>query len=368
MKGRENFRHGGPETVGILLANLGTPDAPTPAALRRYLAEFLADPRVVEAPRWLWRIILHCWILPRRAPKSAAAYARIWTDQGSPLLVNSRAQAAALRAMLTRENAPAKVALGMRYGRPSLESALDELRDCGRLVVLPLYPQRASATTGTVFCEAARVLSAWRDVPPVRFVAGYADDPRHIAALAESVAAHRRTHGGADKLLFSFHGVPRAMLLAGDPYHCLCLKTARLTAERLGLGADEWMVVFQSRFGRAEWLRPYADDVLRDLPSRGVRDVQVACPAFSADCLETLEEIAMENRELFLESGGRRYEYIPALNASEGHMKFLRELLEDNAGDWLRELRRENDEEKRAAQQAAAEKLAGEHGRERFTE
>ena len=362
MLGRENFRHGNSETVGVLLANLGTPDAPTPAALRRYLAEFLSDPRVVEAPRWLWRIILHGWILPRRAPRSAAAYARIWTDEGSPLLVNSRAQAAALREIFSREDAPVKVALGMRYGRPSLASALDELRDCGRLAVLPLYPQRASATTGTVFCEVARALSAWRDVPPVRLVAGYADDPRYISALAESIASHRRTHGGAEKLLFSFHGVPRAMLLAGDPYHCLCLKTARLTAERLGLGGGEWMAVFQSRFGRAEWLRPYAEDVLRELPSRGATDVQVACPAFSADCLETLEEIALEGRELFLSSGGRRYDYIPALNASVAHMKFLRELLEDNIGDWLRELRRENDGEKRQAQKAAAERRGREFG------
>ena len=362
LRGRDDFRHGGPEQIGILLANLGTPDAPTAGALRRYLAQFLGDARVVEAPRWLWRAVLHLWILPRRSPKSAAAYGRIWTESGSPLLVNSQMQAAALREIFARENAPVKVALGMRYGAPSLKSALEELRDCGRLAIFPLYPQRASATTGTVFCEVARILSEWRDIPPTRFVAGYADDPRYIAVLAESIAAHRRAHGGARMLLFSFHGVPRAMLLEGDPYHCQCLKTARLTAEKLNLGEDEWMVVFQSRFGRAEWLRPYADEVLRELPSRGIRDVQVACPAFSADCLETLEEIALENRELFLSGGGEKYDYIPALNASAAHMDFLRALLEDNIGDWLWELNRENAEDSRARQKMLAEKRAEEFG------
>ena len=362
LVGQDNFRHGEAETVGVLLANLGTPDAPTAPALRRYLAEFLGDPRVVEAPRWLWLSLLRLWILPRRAPRSAAAYARVWTDEGSPLLVYSRAQADALREVFARENAPVRVALGMRYGAPSLESALDELRGCGRLAVFPLYPQRASATTGTVFAEVARVMSSWRDVPPTRFIAGYADDPRYISVLAESIAAHWRENGRAEMILFSFHGVPKAMLLAGDPYHCLCLKTARLTAEALGLRADEWMAVFQSRFGRAEWLRPYADEVLRGLPSRGVRDVQVACPAFSADCLETLEEIAMENRELFLASGGEKFGYIPALNASESHIKFLREVLEDNIGDWLRGLRRENAKEIRGKQKTLAENRMREFG------
>ena len=356
MKGRADYEHGTPERVGVLLANLGTPDAPTARALRGYLSEFLGDPRVVEAPRWLWRMLLHGWIVPRRAPRSAEAYARVWQDGGSPLMIHSQAQARALRELFAKENAPVKVALGMRYGSPSLSSALDELRGCGRLAVLPLYPQRASATTGTVFCEVARELSQWRDIPPTRFIAGYGDDPRYIAALSDSIAAYRKENGGAEMLLFSFHGVPRAMLEAGDPYHCLCLKTARLTAERLGLKSSEWMVVFQSRFGRAEWLRPYADDVLRGLPSRGIRSAQVACPAFSADCLETLEEIAIENRDVFLESGGERFGYIPALNDSAPHIEFLRALLDDNIADWLRELRRENDDEKREDQKWAAKK------------
>ena len=362
LRGRDRFQHGGTERIGILLANLGTPDAPDAGALRRYLAQFLGDPRVVEAPRWLWAALLHLWILPRRAPKSAAAYRRIWTEAGSPLLTFSRAQEEALRQALARENAPVKVALGMRYGSPSLESAMEELRDCGRLAVLPLYPQRASATTGTVFCEVARILSAWRDIPPVRFVAGYADDPRYIAVLAQSIAAHRRAHGGARMLLFSFHGVPKAMLTDGDPYHCQCMKTARLTAEELGLKPDEWMVVFQSRFGRAEWLRPYADEVLRELPARGIRDVQTVCPAFSVDCLETLEEIAMENRELFLAAGGEKYGYIPALNAAPAHMDFLLALLRDNIGDWLQELKRENAEDVRIRQKTLAEARAREFG------
>lgn len=362
LVGREDFRHGAPERAGVLLANLGTPDAPTAKALRRYLAEFLCDPRVVEAPRWLWRALLFGWILPRRAPKSAAAYARIWSAEGSPLLVHSRAQAAGLREIFAREDAPVQVALGMRYGSPSLAAALDELRGCARLAVLPLYPQRASPTTGTVFAEVARALSEWRDVPSVRFVAGYGDDPRYVAVLAESIAAHWRAHGRAKLLLFSFHGAPREMLLRGDPYHCLCLKTARLTAEKLGLAAGEWTTVFQSRFGRAEWLRPYADEVLRELPRRGIRDAQVVCPAFAADCLETLEEMALENRELFLAAGGERYGYIPALNASAGHLEFLRTLLEDNIGDWLRELRRENDAAKRRQQAATAEARAREFG------
>ena len=345
------YDHAAKENIGVLLVNLGTPEAATPTAVRRYLRQFLSDPRVVETPRWLWWLILNLIVLPFRPRKTAAAYQKIWKD-GSPLLHLSRRQQQALQQALAA--APVRVALGMSYGEPSIAAALNQLKrqQCRRLLVLPLYPQYAGSTTGSVFEAVTAALRQQRLVPHFRFISGYCDDPRYIAALADSIAAN----GGDGKLIFSFHGTPLNMLLAGDPYHCLCHKTARLTAEKLGLAAGDWMVTFQSRFGRAEWLRPYTDETLRMLPQRGVKNVRVVCPAFAADCLETLEEIAQENRDIFMDAGGDHYRYIPALNDTPSHISFLRELILETVSDWLTAMQRENKERPLQATLAAAQK------------
>ncbi len=332
-----DFHHDQAGGLGILITNLGTPDAPTPAALRRYLAEFLWDPRVVEMPRPLWWLILHGVILRIRPSRAARAYQTVWSEAGSPLLQISRQQEAALRAQLQHAiPGTVHVALGMRYGTPSIESALEELRAAGarRILVLPLYPQYSATTSASTLDAVSAVLQRWRWVPDLRFVSHYHDDPAYIAALANSIREHRTRHGSADRLLFSFHGIPKRYLLNGDPYHCECHKTARLVAEALELGAEDHQVVFQSRFGREEWLQPYCDKTLMALPKQGVKSVQVVCPGFSADCLETLEEIAEQNRELFLKAGGERFEYIPALNSREDHITALTRLIQRHAQGW----------------------------------
>ncbi|MGA7800993.1 MAG: ferrochelatase [Gammaproteobacteria bacterium] len=335
-QGEASYQHGSQACTGVLVTNLGTPDAPTPAALRRYLAQFLWDPRVVEFPRPLWWLILRI-ILRIRPRRAARSYARVWTQQGSPLLVISRRQAATLQAVLQRHfGGPVQVALGMRYGRPSIGEAMGQLRSRGarRLLVLPLYPQYSAATTASTFDAVADVLKTWRWIPELRFVQHYHDDPGYIAALAASVREHWKTHGQADRLLFSFHGVPKRYLDAGDPYHCECQRTARLLADALELPDERWQLTFQSRFGREQWLQPYTDHTLKSLPGSGVRSVQVVCPGFSADCLETLEEIAEQNREFFLAAGGERYEYIPALNDRSDHIDALAELVARHTGGW----------------------------------
>ena len=339
--------HSASGCIGVLVTNLGTPDAPTPSAVRRYLAEFLADPRVIELPRWLWRPILHGVVLRIRPRRSARAYASIWSPQGSPLLVNSRAIADALRARWA--DAPATpragrrppgrvaVALGMRYGTPSIPEALDTLCEAGavRIVVLPLYPQYSGATGGATFDAVAKALSKWRRVPALRFVDHYHDDPGYIDALAASIETAWSEGGRPDRLLFSFHGLPRRCLEAGDPYHCECRKTARLVAGKLGLGPETWRVAFQSRVGRGEWLRPYTDETLVEWGRERLEKVDVVCPGFSADCLETLEEIAIRGRECFVAAGGGRLRYIPALNAGAAHVSALAALIEGAISDWL---------------------------------
>ena len=330
-------RHGSGGKIGILLVNLGTPEAPTAAAVRPYLRRFLGDPRVVETPRWLWWPVLHGVVLRFRPRRTAAAYAKIWEkDGGSPLLRISRQQQAALQSALAPMLPEAVVQLAMSYSRPFIADALRDLQaqGCKWLLVLPLYPQYASSTVGSVFADVCAELSKWRTVPHFRFISGYADDPRYIKALAGSIAAARQRAGAADKLVFSFHGTPVQMLADGDPYHCQCHKTARLTAQELQLAEDTWTVTFQSRFGRAEWLQPYTDEVLAALPAQGVKRVQVVCPAFAADCLETLEEIAQESREVFLRAGGETYAYLPALNDDTAHINFLRDLVMDAVADW----------------------------------
>ena len=299
----------------MLLCNLGTPDAPTPSAVRRYLAEFLSDRRVVEIPRALWLLILHGVILRTRPARSARKYASIWTDAGSPLKVWTEKQTTLLRGYLGERGHAVRVHYAMRYGNPSIASVLDALRAEGvtRVLVLPLYPQYSGTTTASL----SDAVGAWartvRHLPELRFVNRYHDDAGYISALAKRVSDHWMSHGRPDKLVLSFHGVPRRTLELGDPYHCECLKTARLLGERLGLN-DELLVTFQSRLGRAEWLQPYTEPTLVALAQRGVRRVDVMCPGFTSDCLETLEEIDQEARAAFLRAGGAEFHYLPCLN------------------------------------------------------
>ncbi|HZV91665.1 MAG TPA: ferrochelatase [Caldimonas sp.] len=310
------FDHGNPARTAVLLCNLGTPAAPTTAAVRRYLAQFLSDPRVVEIPRWVWWPLLHGLILRTRPQRSARRYASIWMPDGSPLAVWTRKQALLLEGYLGERGQRVRVRHAMRYGDPSIASVLDALRADGvdRILVLPLYPQYAASTTASIGDD----VSAWqrrvRNVPEMRFVKHYHDDPGYIDALAARVDHHWMTHGRPDRLVLSFHGVPRRSLDLGDPYHCECLKTGRLLAERLGLGEGMLMVTFQSRFGRAEWLKPYTEPTLVRLAGEGVAAVDVMCPGFTSDCLETLEEIDQEARAAFLAAGGTTFGYIPCLN------------------------------------------------------
>jgi len=331
------FRHETPETLGVLMLNLGTPDAPTVPAVRRYLAEFLSDRRVVELPRFLWWVILHGVVLRIRPRRSAKAYRSVWTERGSPLLSIARRQAAALQVRLgARFPGPVRVELAMRYGNPSIPAALASLRNTNarRLLVLPLYPQYSATTTASTFDAVAAELSSWRWLPEVRFVNAYHDRQDFIAALAESVRGYWAEQGEPERLLFSFHGIPREYFLNGDPYFCQCHKTARLTAAALDLGADRWQVSFQSRVGNKEWLKPYTDEVLKGWGRQGIGMVQVICPGFSADCLETLEEIAVENRACFLEAGGKDFRYIPALNDGDPHMDMLADLVQQHVAGW----------------------------------
>lgn len=330
------FRHDQELCGGVLLTNLGTPSAPTPAALRRYLAEFLWDRRVVEVPRALWWLVLHGVILRTRPARSARKYQAIWTAQGSPLLAISRRQATALQAVLAqRSSRPIHVALGMRYGTPSIATALAELRDAGaqRLLVLPLYPQYSAATTASTFDAVSTALRSWRWLPELRFINHYHDHPAYLDALATQLAAQGIGQAG-ERLLLSFHGLPQRTLLAGDPYYCQCQKTARLLAQRLGLHEQQWAVAFQSRFGGAEWLQPYTSTLLADWARNGVKRVAIACPGFAADCLETLEEIAVENRQIFLTAGGAEYRYLPALNDAPSHISALSALVQQHTAGW----------------------------------
>ena len=332
-----SYQHGSKEKLGILLVNLGSPDAPTPRAVRRYLAEFLWDPRVVEFPRMLWWLVLHGIILRVRPRRSARAYKRVWSLEGSPLIATSKLQAQAIEKKIQdRFRGNVLVDLAMRYGNPSIKSGLEALRQAGarRMLILPLYPQYSATTTASVFDEVTHVLQTWRWLPDLRIINHYHDHPKYITALANSVRQHWATNKRAQKLLFSFHGIPQRYFDQGDPYYCHCQKTARLVAEELELGDSEWMVVFQSRFGREPWLQPYCDKTLEQLPADGVRSVEVICPGFSADCLETLEEIDMENREIFLKAGGYDFSYIPALNASTEHIDVICEVLTAHMFGW----------------------------------
>ncbi len=322
--------------LAVLLVNLGTPDAPTAADLRRYLAEFLSDPRVVEIPRLLWLALLHGVILRIRPAKSAAKYASIWTVEGSPLLVWTRRQTDALQRRMASRGSSVLVRTAMRYGQPSVARVLDELKVEGvdRVLVVPLYPQYAAATTASVFDAVAQWSLSVRRLPEFRFVNHYHDDPGYIDALAQSVERHWASEGRAGKLVMSFHGIPARSLTLGDPYFCECHKTARLLAERLGLSPDEHVVTFQSRLGRAKWLEPYTEPTLTSLASQGLKRADVICPGFAADCLETLEEIAQEARDAFLEAGGESFHYIPCVNTDERWIQALEVLVERHLQGW----------------------------------
>ena len=336
-KGNPEYKHDSPACTGILITNLGTPDAPTPAALKKYLAEFLSDPRVIEIPKLLWWFILHGFILRNRPRRSAAAYKKMWTDNGSPLLNISIKQTNSIQNELDKRlPGPVKVVLAMRYGNPSIKSGLEELRDANanRILIFPLYPQYSASTTASTFDAIADVFKTWRRIPELRMINHYHDNPDYINALANSIKKHWETNLKPEKLLFSFHGLPKHYFLAGDPYYCECQKTARLTADTLELNNDEWQVTFQSRFGPREWLQPYTDKTLKELGANGTKHVQIICPGFSADCMETLEEIDMQNRTFFTEAGGKEFSYIPALNDSDENIDVLSTIIQAHSQGW----------------------------------
>jgi ferrochelatase len=336
--GTQNYDHEQQPREGVLITNLGTPEAPQKKQLRRYLKQFLSDPRVVEVPRLLWWFILNGVILNIRPARSARAYRTVWSEQGSPLLVHTRNQAEALQTSIAQSFGDKVIVdFAMRYGSPSIPDVLQGMLDKGvrQLLVLPLYPQYSGSTTGSTFDALAADFTRRRWLPELRFVSHYHDHSAYIAALAQSIRDYRAEHGSADKLLFSYHGIPQRYLDEGDPYHCECLKTSRLVAEELGLPEDSYLSAFQSRFGREPWLQPYTDETLKELAGQGVNSIQVICPGFSSDCLETLEEIEVENRDYFMAAGGKNFDYIPCLNSSPAHITCLQEIVTEQLTGWV---------------------------------
>ncbi|MDO9225767.1 MAG: ferrochelatase [Pseudomonadota bacterium] len=334
------FKHDQPARVGILLINLGTPEAPTAAAVRPYLKEFLWDRRVVEIPRLLWWPILNGVILNTRPAKSAEKYASIWRAEGSPLKVYTERMAKLLKGLLgERLRQPLRVDYAMRYGKPGIAEKIAQLKAEGvdRLLLLPLYPQYAASSTGSALDAAWQTLLRSRNPPEVRAIKHFHDHPGYIAALRQSVEAYWAEHGRPDKLVISFHGTPRRSLDLGDPYHCECRKTGRLLAEALELAPEQFLITFQSRFGRAEWLKPYTAAALEELGRQKTRRVDVLCPGFTADCLETLEEIAMEGKTTFLSAGGGDFRYIPALNDRPLWINALADLAQSHLSGWIDE-------------------------------
>ncbi len=330
------YSHGQAPTTAILLCNLGTPDAPTPAALRRYLAEFLGDHRVVEIPKPIWWLILHGIILRLRPAKSAAKYATIWTPEGSPLKVWTEKQAQGLQDWLQQQGHHVTIRYAMRYGNPSMPAQLDALKAEGatRVLVLPAYPQYSGTTTASVFDAVYRWADRVRTVPELRFINHYHDDAGYISALAARIRAHWQAHGQPEQLVMSFHGVPERTLELGDPYHCECHKTARLLAQELGLNREQYTATFQSRFGKAKWLEPYTEPTVIRMAQAGLKRIDVVCPGFTSDCLETLEEIAQEVREAFLHAGGETFHYIPCLNDSAAWIEGMGQLAEQHLAGW----------------------------------
>ena len=333
-----NYTHGSQDRLGVLIVNLGSPDDPGVKSVRKYLDEFLWDPRVVEMSRPLWWLILHGVILRFRPRKTSAMYKQVWTEEGSPLISTSKLQAQALEKKLQEKiRGNVLVDVAMRYGNPSIKDALRGLREAGakRILILPMYPQYSATTTASVFDAVTNELQSWRWLPDMRFINSYHDQPAYIDALAKSILKHwNARERKPDMLIFSFHGIPKRYVNNGDPYYCQSLKTARLVAEKLLLKDIKWKVTFQSRVGREEWLQPYTDVTLKQLAHKGVKSVDVVCPGFSADCLETLEEINIENREIFLSRGGEDFDYIPCLNDDETHINALSELVVQHSFGW----------------------------------
>lgn len=327
------YSHGSSEKIGILITNLGTPDEPTKPALKRYLKEFLSDPRVVEYPRFLWWLVLNGVILQFRPAKSASAYQTVWTDEGSPLLTITKQQSHLLQA---RFEDPYIIEFAMRYGNPSLTAGIESLfkQGASKILVLPLYPQYCSATSASTFDAIAADFVRRRWQPDLRFISHYHDHDAYIRACVKRVQAFWEAKGKPDKLIFSYHGIPKRYLDNGDPYFCECHKTSRLIADGLGLAPNQYQMTFQSRFGREEWLKPYTDETLQSLAAAGTKNVHVFCPGFAADCLETIEEIDVENRDYFMQAGGETFEYIPALNTEQYHIDALAEIIHENLAGW----------------------------------
>ena len=356
----KGYEHGEVPAVGILIINLGTPAAPTAKALRPYLRQFLSDPRVIELPKLYWQVILNLFVLPFRPRASARLYANIWTEGGSPLLVISRRISEAIATRLRHDlGTPVHVALGMTYGAPSVATALGELRakGCRRILVFPLYSHYSSTSTGASFDAVMRELMTWRRVPEVRTILQYHDDPAYIRALASTIRDLWSRDGEPETLVTSYHGIPKRYFLNGDPYHCQCCKTTRLLAAELGLTEDRILVTFQSLFGREEWLQPYTDVTLEAMARAGTRNVDVICPGFSVDCLETIDEIGRENRHIFMEAGGERFRFIPCLNDRPDHVSLLVDLIRSNLGGWV-ESKEDWDPESAAAAAAASKRYA----------
>ncbi len=341
MRTEPSYTHGTPASTAVILVNLGTPDEPTAPALRRYLGEFLSDPRVVEIPRLIWMLILHLIILRVRPAKSAAKYKTVWTAEGSPLMAIGLKQTAALRTWLKDRGLNVRVELAMRYGNPSIASVMDKLREqaVDRVLVLPLFPQYAAATTASIYDAIGDWLRPVRNVPELRFIKHYHDDAAYIESVAQQILAHWTANGrpdfaAGDKLMMSFHGVPKRTLDRGDPYHCECHKTGRLVAQRLGLAKGDYVVTFQSRFGKAEWLQPYTEPTARSLAQGGCKRLDVVCPGFTADCLETIEEIGDEVREAFEHAGGAAFHYIPCVNDTPFFVAALGRLVQNHTQGW----------------------------------
>ena len=334
--GESDYEHGSKDKTGILLTNLGTPDAPTAKAVKPYLLEFLSDTRVIEIPKILWQIILRGIILQIRPSRSAKIYKSVWTKEGSPLLKISKKQIYLVKEQLKEAYPNTVFSLAMRYGNPSIESALMELKknNVRRLLVLPLYPQYCAATTASTFDSVTKVLQKWRWIPELRFINQYFEEENYIKALADSIQQFWSKKGQPQKIIFSYHGIPKKYHIKGDPYHCFCLKTTRLVKEYMKLDDNKVLTTFQSRFGRQEWLQPYTSQTLQEFPGKDIKKIHIISPGFSADCLETLEELEVENREYFMKAGGEEYDYIPCLNDNPLHIEMIVHLLHKHTQGW----------------------------------
>tara|TARA_A100001011_G_scaffold179727_1_gene188589 strand:+ start:3787 stop:4809 length:1023 start_codon:yes stop_codon:yes gene_type:complete len=335
--GNSGFEHGTKLKIGVLLSNLGTPDKPYKKELKVYLKEFLSDPRVIETPKLIWQIILNGIILNIRPQKSAKNYQKVWTDEGSPLLVILNKQKKLTQELLKNKNLEIEFAIGMRYGNPNIEKGLDELRSkhCNKIIVLPMYPHYCAATTGSTFDSVTNTMQKWRWVPSLRFISTYHDNLKYIQALANSIRKHWDIHGKPDKILFSYHGIPKKYFIKGDPYHCLCSKTTRLVREEMNLSEEFALTTFQSRFGPEEWLQPYTDKTVEKLAKNGTEHLQIIAPGFSSDCLETIEELDGENREIFEEHGGKKFSYIKCLNDQPDHIDLIGALIKNELQGWI---------------------------------